>query len=49
MKKKRNLFLDLHFLMRKEEREKNRGERKDKIKEKGKKEKKKNNDVVLMC
>jgi hypothetical protein len=32
-------FLDLHFLMRTEERENNRGERKDKIKEKGKKEK----------
>ena len=41
MKKKGNLFLDLHFLMRTEEREKNRGVRKDKIKEKGKKEKEK--------
>jgi hypothetical protein len=32
--------------MRTEERENNRGERKDKIKEKGKKKKKKNNDVA---
>ena len=37
MKKKGNLFLDLHFLMRTEEL--NKGKRKDKIKEKGKKEK----------